>query len=182
MQSDHKISPSTIQLIINIVILIIGIILIAVPNVAISLITIILGVVLLVFGIIQLMVTVKKDLGKALMVMPIVSIVVGVVFIIFSETIANTILPFVIGLWILVMGIMGLVEASGNQMRSTWKASIVISIICIAIGIILLIGVFAGQNILSTLLGVCMVIYGVISLVNWLMARAHKSSKPTRVQ
>jgi uncharacterized membrane protein HdeD (DUF308 family) len=160
-----KLCRNALKMVIDVVILIIGIVLLAVPNVAMQTITVILGIVLLAYGgITTFLIFYKKD-GRS-PVVPIIFIVIGVLLLIFSNLFANTILPFAIGVWMLVMGIVSLAGSRGMG-----KLPMIMSVIAIVLGVIILIGVFVGANIMAVLLGVCMLIYGVTAVIDFIAMR-----------
>ncbi len=163
--NSKKLSGVMVKIIIDIVILVIGIVLLAVPNAAMQTITIILGIILLAYGGITLCIVLYKKDGRSPLV-AIICIVLGILLLVFSGVFANTVLPFVIGIWMLIMGIVGLASA-----KHVGKVPMVMSIVAIALGVIILIGVFVGANVLAVLLGVCMLIYGISSIIDFIAVK-----------
>jgi len=168
---ERAVSSGNFSLIVNIIILAIGIILTAVPNAVMATITIILGIILVSYGGITLAATVAKKTGANLLV-PILCLILGVILLVFNNFFANTALPFVIGIWMIVMGVMSLVKAISNREFGSWKFSLILSAAAIVLGIVILAGIVLGSNVLGVILGVCMIIYGATAVVNWLVMRS----------
>ena len=115
MNSGSWKSKEMIRLILSIVLLAIGIILLMAPNTAMAVIVVIIGVVVLAYGVIQLFTNIsRRNRGdaNASYVVPIIAIIVGILLIIFRDGIANIILPFIIGVWAIITGIMSLMAVS----------------------------------------------------------------------
>lgn len=172
MNNDSWKSKEMIRLIASIALLVIGLILLAAPTVAMTVIVVIIGVVALAGGIIQLLLNLSKRRNgdaNAGVALPVVAIIIGILLIVFRGGVANVLLPFVIGIWALVTGIMSLIEASHIKhfSMSAWRMAMVSGLVELALGIIMIAGVIAGGNALGILLGVCLTIYGIISIVEW---------------
>ncbi len=167
-EPKKSMTPTNFKIIIDLIILIIGIILLAAPDTTLEVITIILGIVLIVYGVLTVLAIVGKRTGASLVV-PIICIVAGVLLLIFNSFFANIALPVVIGIWMLVMGIISISDA--RHVTGT-KLNMILAIVAIVLGIVILVGVFSGVNTLGILLGICMLIYGAVSVVNWLFSRA----------
>ncbi len=160
--NQKAISGKTLKIIVDVIILIIGIILIAAPNQSLSVITMILGIVLIGYGVISVIINASKGTKDGIAI-SIVCAVLGAVLLIFNSAFANTVLPFVIGAWMLIMGI---VNVSISHKLGLSLVNMVLSIVAIVVGIIILIGVFVGHNTLGVLLGVCMLVYGIAQVIN----------------
>ena len=172
MNRDSWKSREMIRLILSIVLLIIGLILLGAPTFAMEVIVVIIGVVVLAYGVIQLLINLsKRNTGDANagVAVPVIAIIIGVLLIIFRGGVANVVLPFIIGVWALVTGIMSMIEASHVKDYSTgaWKVALISGLAELALGIIMIAGIIAGGNALGILLGVCLTIYGIISIVEW---------------
>ncbi len=178
MAGEKKISNDVFQLIINIVILILGIILIAFPKEAMGGITIAVGIILLVYGGISIAVGVnKRKKGQEVNItLPVVGVVAGVLLLVFNGVFANTVLPFIIGAWAIIAGVMNLVTAGHirHAAPGSGKTVTITALIALALGVIILVGVFVGANTMGMMIGVCMLLYGIVSLVSWIAASVGK--------
>lgn len=167
---DKAVSSGNFSLIVNIIILAIGIVLIAIPNAVLSTVTLILGIVLIGYGGITLATIIGKKTGANILI-PVLCLALGVILIIFNNFFANTALPFVIGIWMIIMGIMSLVRAVGHRDVSAWKLSLILSLAALVLGIIILAGIATGSNALGVILGIAMVIYGAVAIINWAIGK-----------
>lgn len=180
MESSSWKSKEMVRLIMSVILLVIGLIMLAAPMVAMEIIVMIIGIVLLVYGVVQLLINIpRRNNGdsNAGIAMPVVAIIIGILLIVFRGGFANTILPFVIGIWAIVTGFMTMAEASEvkHYNAGAWKAALITGIVQFVVGIILIVGVFTATGILGTLLGVCLTIYGILSIVEWgIIASAKK--------
>ena len=152
------------RVIVDLILLVIGIILIAAPNVTMTVITILAGVALLAYGVISLITAIKKK-NDANLVIPLICIIAGVLVLVFNNFFADIALPLVMGIWVLLMGIVEIIDVRRNN-GSAFNT--ILAIASIIIGAIILIGIIVGHNTMGMLLGVCLVVYGAVSLINWL--------------
>ena len=172
MDSSSWKSKEMIRLILSIVLLVIGIILLCAPQYSMPVIVLVIGVVVLVYGVIQLLLDLrhrKAGVTTDVMAIPVISIVVGILLIIFRDGVANYILPIIIGAWAVITGIMSMLDGSHvkEYSKGAWKTALISGIIELALGIVIIIGVIAGGNVLGVLLGICLTIYGILSIVGW---------------
>ena len=166
--TDKAKMSGAFRMIVNIIILILGIVLIAVPNEAMQGITIILGIALLVYAGISIAMFYNlkaKGVDGPSLVLPIIWLVVGILMLVFSNFFANYLLPIVIGIWMIVMGAMSL----GGAVTALAK---ILTVIAIVLGVIIIVAALAGANLVGVLLGICMLIYGIVSLMQWIAVKA----------
>ncbi len=165
-------SREMIRLILSIVLLVIGLIMLGAPAVAMEVIVIIIGIVLLVFGAVQVLISVfKRRSGEASanLVVPVIAIIVGILLIVFRGGVANFLLPFIIGIWALITGVMSMMESTDLKDRNpaAAKTAIFSGIAEIVLGIVMIVGIIAGSNAVGIIIGVCLTIYGIISIIEW---------------
>lgn len=165
--NNKTFSSEKIGFIINIILLAVGIILICLPNQAMNAITIVLGIILLGYGGITLAVNIVKK-NESSMLMPILCLILGIILLVFSNFFANTALPLIAGIWMIVMGVVGISNALHNKMFPQWKFSLIMSLTEIALGIIVLAGLSMAANVVGIMLGICLVLYGAAAIVNWI--------------
>ena len=160
---------SAFKMIVNIILLVLGIVLIAVPESGMQGITIVVGIGLVIYGIVViLMHAYKRNNGGDApdIVVPIVWLVVGILLLIFNSFFANILLPIVIGAWMIIMGAASLSSAYSLLAK-------ILTVIAIVLGVIIIVGVFvSGMNIVGTLLGICMLIYGIVSIMQWIAIKS----------
>ena len=177
--SDTWKSKETIRLVLSIVLLVIGIILLAAPQAAMVGIVILIGVVMLAYSVIAIFMNIsKRNKGEASsFAVPIVVLIIGILLLIFRDGVANVRLPIIIGIWAIVTGIMSLSDASTLKHAGSpsWRVPTITGIAALVLGVIILIGI-ATTNVVGILLGVCLLIYGIISIVEWIVvATARKN-------
>lgn len=160
------------RMIINILLLILGIIFIAAPSTALTGVTITLGILLIIYGGIMIALNeVRKARGEAhnAIILPIVWLAVGILLLVFSDAVAWWLLPLVVGAWMIVLGIMNLrssrqIHAMGG--KSATFATIV-AVAEIILGVLSICSMATGGSGLGIMAGICMLIYGVCSIISW---------------
>lgn len=168
--NKKTLSAENIGFIINIILLALGIILICIPNAAMGAITIILGIILVGYGGITLAVNIiKKNDGSLLM--PTLCLILGLILLVFNNFFANTALPLIAGIWMIVMGVIGIANALHNKNAQGWKLSLILSLTAIALGIIILAGIYTATNVVGIMMGVCLLLYGATAIANWIIIR-----------
>lgn len=170
--NSNVVSSGSVRMIINILILILGIIFIASPGAALQGVTITLGILLVVYGGIMIAIhEIKRGKGETPPALgwPIVWMIVGVLLLIFVNSASRWLLPLVIGAWMIVLGLMNLRTA--HEIRRTGGKShtfaLIVAVAEIVLGILSLISMAHYPSMMGTLIGICMVIYGVASIISW---------------
>lgn len=171
-KDKHFGSRSAFALILNIILLLISFVLIFNPADGMEAILLVLGLVMIVYGAIVIISNVRVGTeSNTSVVVPIVLLVLGILLIIFRGPTANVVLPLIIGVWAIVWGIVSLMD--GMKVRhaggGTWRPIVFMSLASIALGVIMLIGMAVGGNVIGTLVGVCLLIYAIINIVQWFM-------------
>ena len=172
-------SKEAIRLILSIVLLVIGVILLAAPEAAMIGIVILIGIVMLAYSVITILMTIsRRSKGEsAVFTIPVIVLIIGILLLVFRDGVANVLLPIIIGIWAIITGVMSLMDASSlKHMGSvSWRVPTITGIAALVLGIIILIGI-AATNVLGILLGVCLLIYGITSIVEWIVvATARKN-------
>ena len=170
--TDSWRSKDAIRLILSIVLLVIGIILLAAPQAAMVGIVILIGIVMLAYSVITIFMTIsKRNKGEdATFTIPVIVLVIGILLLVFRDGVANVLLPVIIGIWAIITGIMSIMDASSLKQAGSvsWKVPTITGIAALVLGVIILIGI-ATTNVVGILLGVCLLIYGIISIVEWIV-------------
>ena len=152
------------------VFIIVGLFLIVRPATTLSLVSYILGLVLLVKGIISLIkyYTNKKanNLFNFGLVLGIIEIVIAVIFISKPSLVAS-IIPLIIGVWILVNGIFKLQFAINlkNINKSPSIYNLVVACVSILFGLILILNPFDGAVIFTQIIGAFLVVYAIVDFL-----------------
>jgi len=169
---------SRISTITSILFIILGIFLFFKPEVTLSFISYILGLVILLNGIINLISYFsnqkKRNLFDFSFILGILSVVVAIIFISKPNMIAS-IIPLILGIWILVNGVIKLQVSMNlrNYPNSNWVRSIVISLFNVFLGIILILNPFEGAILFTKIIGLFLVGYAVL---DFLQSRTIKKS------
>lgn len=161
-----------IGLIVSIVVLLVGITLIVNPIVGMEIILIILGAAMIAYGVINILMNFRRDGGAGgvfgAYTIPVVLLVLGILLIVFRVGAANFLLPLIIGVWAIVQGIINLADATNTRRDGgSWQAKTILAIITVALGAVILIAMAVGGNAVGTLLGIFMIIFGIVGIVQW---------------
>lgn len=161
---------SKVSIITSIIFIIVGIFLIIKPETTLSLISYILGLIILINGIINLIRYFsnreKVNLYDFGFIIGLISLVIAIIFISNPSMVAS-IIPLILGLWILINGIVKL-QFSMNlrtYQNSNWIRSIVISGISVILGIVLVFNPFKGAVLLTKIIGLFLVGYAILDLL-----------------
>lgn len=161
---------SQISTITSIIFIVVGIFLIIKPETTLSLISYILGIIILVNGIMNLIRYFsnreKGNLYDFGCISGIMSVVVAIIFISSPNMIAS-IIPLMLGVWILVNGVVKLQFSMNlrNYQNSNWVRSMIISGLSIVLGIILILNPFKGAVVLTQIIGAFLIGYAILDLL-----------------
>ena len=165
-------SSGSWRMIINVLLLILGLVFLASPNTALQGVTIALGILLIIYGGITIaMREIKKARGgeHGSLTWPIVWLAVGILLLIFTRQAAGWLMPLIVGIWMIVLGILNLrnsrqIHAVGGK---TGPLAIILAIAEIILGVLSICSMWSGGTALGIMIGVCMLLYGVCSIVSW---------------
>lgn len=163
--NKKSMSAEKVSLLVNCILLGLGIVLIAVPNLAMSTITMVLGIVLASYGAITLITAIVKKDGESV-TMPVMFTVFGTVLLVFNNFFSNMALPLIVGIWMLVMGIMGAISSVTFRAYKPWKISLLLNLVAAAAGLVILSGLAMKTNMAAVFLGAVFVVYGIMTIVN----------------
>ncbi len=161
---------SQISTITSIIFILVGIFLIIKPETTLSLISYILGIIILVNGIMNLIRYFSNrgtgDLFDFGFIFGIMGVVVAVIFISQPNMIAS-IIPLILGVWILVNGVVKLQFSMNlrNYQNASWSRSAVISSLNILLGIVLILNPFKGAIVITQIIGGFLILYAVLDLL-----------------
>lgn len=148
----------------------VGLFLVIEPATTLSMISYILGLIILIHGIVNLVrYYVNKDKNNLFdfgLVLGIIEVVVAIIFISTPEFVAS-IIPLILGIWILVNGIFKLQFALNlkSAQSDSWTHSLIISIVSIVFGVVLISNPFGGAVIITRIIGIFLIIYAVVDFL-----------------
>ena len=152
------------DIVISIIFVLFGALLIAKPNETVGAISIILGILFIAMGVLKLVEYYTADTKEDwLLTVALISVVLGIVILFASDAILS-VFRVIVGIWIIATGIMDLqTTLVWKEVKSPyWTVAVCLSILMMLAGIVILI----NQNILFTTMGVIIVIYGVLDIVD----------------
>ena len=157
MIKDKLKSMYRTSMIFSIILFFIGLFLVIKASTTLHAISYIIGVILILWGVVQVITSLtnkEKDNNylSAGFILGVFSLIIGIVVIIDPEIIGS-IIPFVIGIWMVINGVTKLYYAlSLNKIQKATPA-IIISLIILACGIFLIANPFKGAEILTQIIG-----------------------------
>lgn len=157
------------SMIFSIILFFIGLFLVIKASTTLHAISYIIGVMLILWGVVQLITALtnkekENNYLSAGFILGVFSLIIGIVVIIDPEIIGS-IIPFVIGIWMVINGVTKLYYAlSLNKIQKATPA-VVISLIILACGIFLIANPFKGAEILTQIIGASIMVYSVLDIV-----------------
>ena len=152
------------DIVVSIIFVLFGSLLIAKPSETVGAISIILGIVFIAMGVLKLVEYYTSDTKEDwLLTIALITVILGVIILFASDAILS-VFRVIVGIWIIATGIMDLqTTLVWKEVKSPyWTAAVVLSILMILAGIVILI----NQNILITTMGIIIVIYGILDIVD----------------
>ena len=169
MIKDKLKSMYRTSMIFSIILFFIGLFLVIKASTTLHAISYIIGVILILWGVVQVITSLtnkEKDNNYliAVFILGVFSLIIVIVVIIDPEIIGS-IIPFVIGIWMVINGVTKLYYAlSLNKIQKATPA-IIISLIILACGIFLIANPFKGAEILTQIIGASIMVYSVLDIV-----------------
>lgn len=155
------------DIVISIIFVLFGVLLIAKPNETLDAISIILGVIFIAMGVLKLVeYYTSEDREDYLLTIALITVIFGVIILFATSTILS-LFRIILGIWIIATGIMDLQTVlAWKQIKSPyWTISLMLAILMMFAGIIILI----NHNILLTTMGIIIVIYGILDIIDRLI-------------
>lgn len=152
------------DMVISIIFILFGALLIAKPNETVGAISIILGILFIAMGVLKLVEYYTSDTKEDwLLTVALISVVLGIIILFASDAILS-VFRVIVGIWIIATGIMDLqTTLVWKEVKSPyWTVAVVLSIFMMFAGIIILV----NKNILFTTMGIIIVIYGVLDIID----------------
>lgn len=156
------------SIIFSILFLILGILLLCRPGDALNIVSYSLGGMLIIWGVIQMIqFFIKKDSQNYFDFSFVVGIFVSIfgVIILLKPRIIADIIPLMLGIWMIINGVTKLAYSLTINKKSKSLSTIIISIAILVVGLLLVINPFAGAEILTQLIGIALIVYSILDLV-----------------
>ena len=151
-------------IVISIIFVLFGALLIAKPEETVGAISIILGILFIAMGVLKLVEYYTADTKEDwLLTVALISVVLGIVILFASDAILS-VFRVIVGIWIIATGIMDLqTTLVWKEVKSPyWTTAVLLSMLMMLAGIIILV----NQNILFTTMGIIIVIYGILDIID----------------
>ena len=156
------------SLLFSIILFFVGLFLILRAETTLNVISYMVGVMLILWGIIPVITFFSNKENNSYLnsgfILGVFSLIIGVIVIINPKIIAS-IIPFVIGIWMIINGVTKLYYALMLNREKTATTAIVISLCILVCGIFLVANPFKGAEILTQIIGVSIMIYSVLDIV-----------------
>lgn len=150
----------------SIVLLVLGILLLLVPGGIVTTVIRLFGVIILIIGITSVLNEIKIKKQSTDFVNGILISVLGLVFISSPHTIAS-IIPFILGVWIVIKSVFKLQFSYSVKRTINDVKPIVINIIELILGLVLIFNPFKGAEALIRIIGGFMAVYGLLDILNY---------------
>lgn len=169
---DIKMKKSTIpSIIISIILFVIGLLLLLKSDTVIKTVSIALGILIIIAGIVMLIKYFKSEVKTISSSFNfgygVISIIAGAVLIL-NPTVVASLLPFVIGIFVVTSSIMRLQNAIELKATGTdkWVTPMILAIINLMCGILCIFGPFIVANIIIKFIGVILMVYALIDIID----------------
>ncbi len=153
----------------SIVLFLLGVFLLVQPETTLNVVSYTIGTFLIVWGIIPVLTFLSnKDNNKYLEVSFIIGVfalIIGIVIMLNPKLIVS-IIPFVIGVWMVINGITKLSYSLSLNKENDARNSIILSILILVCGIILVFNPFSGAVVLTQVIGISVIMYALIDLAD----------------
>ncbi len=156
------------SIIFSVVFILIGAFLLARPEDAIHLVSYALGILLILWGIISIIqFFTDKESDSYLEIGFIIGVFIFIfgLIIIIKPNIVASIIPLLLGIWMLINGVTKLSYALTLNKLTSAAGSIIISLLIVILGILLIFNPFEGAKTLVQILGVCIIIYSILDVI-----------------
>lgn len=159
------------SLVYSIILLVLGIFLTLNANGVLNIVFDILGSLVMIYGVYKLLMALKlkkdfKTTNNSLISSSIMSMIFGLLIIILSQVLINAI-NVVTGIWLIFMGIskLNVALSIGSIKKKDFIVSLISSILIIGLGLYTIM----SQNVVLTIIGILLIIYSVIDIINYIV-------------
>ena len=173
------------SIIFSIIFIILGFFLLLKPDGAIDFIAYVLGVLLIIWGVILIIqFFTKKNQDQNFIqigfVVGLLVFILGIVFLIKPKTIAS-IIPLLLGIWMIISGVLKLGYAIPVNKQVKNIIPILLSLLIIGVGLFLVFNPFEGAEIITKAIGIIIIIYSILDIVECIFIRQLVSNIETSV-
>ena len=160
----------TTDIIMAILVIIFGISLVLWAEDLTNFISIIIGILITLYGINKIINNFKYQEYSSNIIFGIISLVFGI-FLIINSNFLKELISFIIGIYILLIGINSLITILkiSKYSKTNYNKSIILTIIGIIIGFLCLIGKFIVPDFFLRFIGILIICFGIINLLNTIM-------------
>ncbi|WP_319578916.1 DUF308 domain-containing protein [uncultured Methanospirillum sp.] len=151
----------------SIVALLFGIVAITAPGMVFDFLVLVIGIIFLLVGILTAGVALSAESGPSKMILfgsGLISIVIGLLAVI-SPYIATVAVGYLIALWLVINGLLTIAYAVSIQWEKHRIFSGFVGVISFLIGIYLFVSPGTGTALLTMVLGIFFIVYGILSLI-----------------
>ena len=163
------------SIIFSIIFILIGAFLLARPEDAIHLVAYALGIIQLVWGIISIVQFFSNKESQNYLefnfIVGVFVLIFGIIILIKPDTIAS-IIPLLLGIWMLINGVTKLSYSLTLNKNKNAASSIIISLVIVILGVLLIFNPFSGAKKIVQILGVLIIIYSVLDLLECLTIKS----------
>jgi uncharacterized membrane protein HdeD (DUF308 family) len=152
------------DIIVSIIFILLGILLIAKPEATVGAIAIIIGIVAIAMGVLKLVEYYTSETKEDyLLVIAVIAVIFGVIMLFASDTLMS-LAKIILGIWIIASGIMDFqTTLVWKETKSPyWTTSVVFSLLMMIAGIF----VIVSKSAMITAVGVVIVIYGILDIID----------------
>ena len=159
----------------DIIYILLGLIMIIMPKFISDSVCYLIGTLLIIFGALKIAGYVERDkkdtLSNTLMIIGVVSLILGLMVIIKSELFAS-IIPFILGIYIIILGISHLQQANEFKKHKypKWTSVLVSAIVLLLLGVVIVFNPFSTLTLAIRIIGIVFVvnyIYDIFNLYNY---------------
>lgn len=155
-----------------------GIFLLIKPDTTLKIISYTIGIIMLLLGAFSFSkyISEKEKSINFNLIYAVICIVMGLVLIL-NPTALATIIPFILGFWIIINSVIKMqyaLELRNNE-NSAWVLTLVISLLILIWGLVFVFNPFAGAMAITQMIGIFIIIYSVLDLVDSVII--HKNVK-----
>ena len=171
---------SITSIVFAILFILIGLFLIIRPADALHLVSYAVGIIFLIWGLISMTKFFSKKNSENYLEVDFILgafvFIFGIIILIKPDTIAS-IIPLLFGIWMLVNGVTKLSYSINIYREKKSFASIIVSLLIIICGVLLIFNPFSAAEILAQLIGISLIVYSILDLIECLVIRKEIKGK-----
>lgn len=165
---------SITSIVFSILFILIGLFLIIKPEGAIHVVSYALGIMLLIWGIVSMIQFFSNKKSQNYLefsfILGMLVFIFGIIILIKPDTIAS-IIPLLLGVWMICNGVTKLSYSLTINKETNATVSLIVSGLIIILGIFLIFNPFSGAKVITQVIGVMMIVYSVLDLIECIFIR-----------